>query len=99
MPTYRTEYEAWQAVLDVLEGYGMPPYLYLGDIDYGDDCEGLCEVIGQLIRARAITERTADAMLDRVDSTAADWCDGLMAPPGEAKPRIPYVRKFMEECK
>jgi hypothetical protein len=90
MPTYKTERDAWQALLDVLEGYGMPPY------PHGLATGGLCAAVTEMRRAFAITFDIEDAMHMRI-AREVELCRLWHTQPRDAEPRIPYVRKFIED--
>lgn len=89
-----TESEFWTAVADYMEATGkMPP-------SWSINCGGLCAVVDRAYRDRAITAVTRRKTL-RTIQHALDSGDGynavFLAPPGQAKPRIAWARKFARQ--
>lgn len=112
-PIYDNEQEAWQCLLDLLEGYGMPevegrkwvcsgnqpfPYDYHLTIVF-KKARGLCEVVDDLKRAGAISYQVRDSMLDRIETalTQKRVHTAYLAPPYRVLPRIAYVKQFIEQ--
>jgi hypothetical protein len=87
-----TEHEAWCAILDVLEGYGMPRW------NSGCKVGGLCGVLTMMNVDGVISDAIHLRMNERLQVGVGPrkiW----LARPGQIAPRIPYVRRFIEETK
>ena len=86
-----TEHEAWCAILDVLEGYGMPPFCKKRI------CIGLCSVVSVMERDRVISLYTLRHMQARIKNALRGTVG--FGPWFDVPSRIPYVRRFIEETK
>lgn len=90
--TNLTEAEAWEALADVLEGYGMPP------ITRHESSLGLCSSISLMCGDGAITRATARRMHARIKAHMRPgqyW----LAPKRRAAPRVRWCRRFAEEAR
>jgi hypothetical protein len=85
-----TEHEAWCAILDVLEGYGMPLH------DNGSRVGGLCGVLFLMRLDEVIDSETRHQMETRLKAVMGPR-KIYLGRPGQVAPRIPYVRRFIEE--
>ena len=104
-----SEREAWEAVLDVLVGYGMPPAKYQ---DNGV-CHGLCSVVTVMYVDGVVDREVSLEMRNRIRAavawgesperrrrrlTCANVPSGYLAPLGEVLPRIKWVERFIKDC-
>jgi hypothetical protein len=85
-----TEHEAWCAILDVLEGYGMPRW------NNGCRAEGLCGVLA-MIRWDGVTNDVTHSQMNERLWAALGPRKIYLGRLGQVAPRIPYVRRFIEE--
>jgi len=104
-----SEREAWEAVLDVLVGYGMPPAKYQ---DNGV-CHGLCSVVTVMYVDGVVDREVSLEMRNRIRAAVAwgesperrrralrpeNFPPGYLAPLGAARPRIKWVERFIKDC-
>lgn len=87
-----TEAEAWEALADVLEGYGMPP------VNRNESSLGLCYSISLMVGDGAITHATMRRMRARIKARLRPgqyW----LAPKRRAAPRVRWCRRFAVEAR
>jgi len=91
-----SEREAWEAILDVLVGYGMPPARHAEN----GVASGLCAAAFMVEADGLITGVTYARMCDRIESVmpASSCPAGFLVEKYKAAPRIKWVEKFINEC-
>jgi len=88
-----TESEAWEAIADVLEGYGMPPF---GKNEH-HRCSGLCSVLWVMYFDDMIAADTYTEMSARIRTLK--YGTGYLFRPGLVKPRAAFARKWAKETR
>ena len=101
---FKTEHEAWQAVLETLEMTGEMPFNYSNHYTGAPyKCIGLCDIVGCLYVDRLIISSTAQRMHQRIRVACRgpkvygrNW---LLAPAYNVAPRVPFLKQFIKNSR